>query len=109
MDEQVDDLFNAEGTDDELANAVSDLIEQLGDEAATQMFSDLNMHEIRQIAAMSMLEDDVTQEFIKNYIVFKVSHKRKGRKELINIGESLGSMINTDEERGWRDKIKGMM
>lgn len=106
-----DDLFSVGEQEDQLAQAISDLIEQLGDEESTQMFSELSMHELRQITVLAMLDDDVTRNFVQEYTRRKVSYKRKGRKELIDISQSLGSLVDKMHGDGdrWRDKLKGMI
>lgn len=94
--------------DDGMSKAYSDLIEQLGEEESLKLFSDLNINEIRHLSVLMTTGDDLIQEFSQNYIGLKVSHRRRGRKELIDLSEAFGKAKEALKQSGIASKVKNL-
>lgn len=94
------------GDEDDIAKALSELIQQLGDDTdnVISLFSELTQREIRHLSVLAIQDDDVTKEFVNSYETHKVSHQRRGRKELINIAEAMGSMKD-EEAASLKDRL----
>lgn len=101
-------LQNAlEGSDDDdIARALSELIQQLGDntDSVISLFTELTQREIRHLSVLAIQDDAVTRDFVNSYETHKVSHMRRGRKELINIAEAMGS-LRDDAQDSLKDRI----
>lgn len=91
----------------DIADSLSKLLEDLADEDMYILFSELSEREIKHLSVIGTVgaDDDVTQEFIQNFMRMKVSKNRKGRKELVQIGEAFSGVFETQEE-GRLAKIK---
>ena len=65
-----------------------------------KLLSELNLYEISSVAVIQSVADEtknrILQEFIKNFLYFRVSSGRKGRKELMEIATA----IKQEPEKG---------
>jgi len=77
--------------------AIADLLQILGDKFDNiNVLTELNMREIVFLTVMeainSKLNADVLKKFLHLYKEHKVSHKRRGRKELVAVAKRLGGV-----------------
>lgn len=94
---------------DKIGQALSDLIEKVGDDDVYKMFSETTMEEIRHLSVEMTVGDDITEEFARNYLLLKVAHQRAGRSELLSIADALGSVHKQEEHKTMRDKLRSML
>lgn len=70
--------------------------------------SDLDDSEIRLISALiavaEHINDQMVKTFIENLLVLKVSHMRKGRREIIDLARG----IRDQQQMGWANRIRGV-
>lgn len=94
----------------DIAESLSQLMNHLSDEEQHNLFSELSEKEIKHISVIATAGggDEITEEFLKNYKMLKVSKKRRGRKELVNISEAFSGVFET-QQGGHMDKIKGAL
>lgn len=102
-----------EQTDDsgkDVAESLSQLLETLADEEKTILFSELSEREITHLSVISTVgdEDEVTQNFIDNFMKMKVSKKRRGRKELSDVAQAFASVHET-ENQSRMDRVKSVL
>lgn len=108
MEEEVLNLTEEEDGK-ELAEALSELIEQLADDENIRMFSDLSQEEIRHISVLKSMNDTIIDEFLNEFEALQVSYRRKGRQELIDIAESVGSLASQEEDESRLDRLRGVL
>lgn len=106
--EIVSESLKSNEKDDGMSKAYSELIEQLGEEESLKLFSDLNINEIRHLSVLMTTGDDLINNFSRNYIALKVSHRRRGRKELIDLSEAFGKAKEALKQSGVTDKLKNL-
>lgn len=107
--DKADNILNSSDDDNDLAKALSELIDQLGDTRHIQLFTDLNMREIRHLAVLRTVADDTLNEFTKNYMKLKISNGRLGRKELIDVSDSIGRKAENEAEKSGLHKLRNMI
>lgn len=100
------DLLVNNSSENGLSKAYSDLIEQLGEQQSLKLFSDLTLREIRHLAVLTSTGDELINDFCSNYIALKVSFRRRGRKELIDLSEAFGKARESIQNAGLGSKIK---
>lgn len=101
-----DDLMGSDDSDkNQIAGALSDLIQELRSDENIDFFTDLSMREIRHISVLSIRDDRTTEKFLQNYKALQNSRRRKGRKELIEIAKAIGSVAKTDESQSLRERF----
>lgn len=101
-----DELTSSEDSNEnQIAGALSDLIQELRSDENIDFFTDLSTREIRHISVLSIRSDETTEEFLENYKALQNSRRRKGREELIEIAKAIGSLANKDERQGLKDKL----
>jgi hypothetical protein len=72
--------------------------------------SDLDDSEIRLISALIAVaesddvKDQMLQSFISNLLVLKVSHMRKGRREIIDLARG----IRDQQQMGWANRVRSV-
>lgn len=104
-----DEIFGEDEDDsNEIAEALSDLISELSQEESISLFTDLTQREIRHISVLESLDDKMIQDFLNSYKKHQVANRRKGRKELLEVAESLGVIADKDENRGLADRIRNI-
>lgn len=89
----------------ELATALSELLKELSSEEKDVLFSELTEREIKHISVLETVDDPLMDRFVKNFRNNKVSKRRRGRKELVNVADSLSDLIATEQAGGIKDKI----
>lgn len=84
----------------DIASSLSELLDDLADEDKYILFSELSEREIKHLSVIATVgeNDDITNTFIKNYMRMKVSKRRKGRGELVQIAEAFSGVFQTQEE-----------
>lgn len=110
-DTMTGDVLDLEEEDDkgDIAEALSELIEELASDENIRMFSDLSQQEIKHIAVLKSMNDSVVDEFLEEFESLQVSYRRKGREELIEIAESVGSLASDEEEKSKLQRLKGVL
>lgn len=103
---ELQDALSGGDRENEIAKALSELIQQLGDdkEEVISLFTELTQRELRHLSVLAIQKDGVTEDFVNSYETHKVSHMRRGRKELINIAEAMGS-LREEEQQSLKDKL----
>lgn len=101
--DQDDVMESIEDNDSEvkgIGESLSGLLDDLADEDKNILFSELTEREIKHLSVIATVgrNDDITQEFIDNFTRMKVSKKRRGRKELVQIGEAYSGWDNREGE-----------
>lgn len=101
-----DEITKAEDSkENQIAGALSDLIQELRSDENIDFFTDLSTREIRHISVLSIRSDETTEEFLENYKALQNSRRRKGRKELIEIAKAIGSVAKRDDKDSIRDRL----
>lgn len=103
-------LENTSEEGGDIANSLSELLDDLADEDQYILFSELTEREIKHLSVIATVgdNDEITQTFIQNYMRMKVSKNRKGRGELVQIAEAFSGVFETQEKgrlAGIKDKI----
>lgn len=96
---------NDQSDENQIASALSDLIQELRSEENIDFFTDLSTREIRHISVLSIRSDETTKEFLENYKALQNSRRRKGRKELIEIAKAIGSVAKQNDKDSLRDRL----
>ena len=78
-DEIEETLKEDKTSGDGIADSLSDLLDTLGDEEKHKMFSEVSEREIKHLSVLATTGDDLTKQFIREYMTMKVSKRRKGR------------------------------
>lgn len=105
---RVKDKIEQKGMDsDDITEALSQLLSELSDEEAHNLFSDLTDEEIRHISVLATVgdDDDLTKQFLREFKILKVSKRRRGRKELVKIASAFSGVFETKNE-GKMGKIR---
>lgn len=110
---KVESTFKADmdgGSEHDISESLSQLLDDLADENQHLMFSELTEREIKHLSVIKTAgyNDETTKRFIKQYMTMKISKKRRGREELVKIAESFGDMFQMENE-GRMDKLKNFM
>lgn len=93
-----------------IADSLSDLMDHLSDEEKHLMFSELSDREIKRLSVLRTTGNSLMDDFIRNYMIMKVSRGRKGRKELIEVSDSISNVFGIEESGdGLLDKARGMV
>lgn len=101
-----DELTSSQDSkENQIAGALSDLIQELRSDDNIDFFTDLSTREIRHISVLSIRNDETTKEFLENYKALQNSRRRKGRKELIEIAKAIGSVAKRDDKDSIRDRL----
>lgn len=100
---------NGSKDDKDLATAISELLEELSTEEKDILFSELSPREIKHISVLETIDDPLMDRFVRNFRNNKVSKNRKGRKELVEVADSLSDIIAQKESTGAIDKLKGFI
>lgn len=98
-------------TQGSISQSLSELMENLSDEEQHNLFSELSDREIKHISVIATAggEDELTKEFLRQYKTLKVSKKRRGRKELVNIADAFSSIFEAEQGEGKLSRIRGAM
>lgn len=90
-----------------MSEAFSELLAVLDDEQKYEMFSDINKHELRQLTVMKTLGDEMTEKLVETYMRMKVSYRREGRDEVVEIAKAMGAFNDEEEGMTIAEKIRG--
>jgi len=102
--DKIERALQGEGGEEseDVAKALSNLMELLGDTDSYKMFSEVSNREIKHLSVLSSTGDQLMDEFIKEYLLLKVSHNRAGRSELIDVSNAFAKLHELGE--GGEDK-----
>lgn len=107
--EQVKESLESVGNDGGgIAESLSDLLDSLTDEEQDVLLSELSNEEIKHLSVLETTGDELTNEFIGSFRQMKVSHNRKGRKELIEVADAISAIFEAQEGgklSGMKDKL----
>lgn len=103
-------IENGSNDSGDISESLSQLMDHLSDEEQHNLFSELSEREIKHISVIATAGDgdELTENFLRNYKMLKVSKKRRGRKELVNIAEAFSGVFETQNE-GKMAKMKGAL
>jgi len=104
-----DTLMNSDADKEQLAEALSDLIGHLSSEENLEMFTDLNRSEVSHLSVLRTVGDDVMDDFTRNFMLLKISDGRLGRRELIEVSESVGSQHQEEEGKKTLQGLRNLM
>lgn len=110
---KVERTLKNKGMDDsstDLSESLSDLLNHMTEDEAIYLLSDLSLFEIQKLVAISTVgkKNPVMKQFVEDYASMKVSHKRRGRKELVKIADAFSGIFQM-EQGGITEKLKGMV
>lgn len=94
----------------DIANSLSELLDDLADEDQYILFSELTEREIKHLSVIATVgeDDEITERFIQQFMKMKISKRRKGRKELVEIANAFSGVFETQQEgriQGLRNKL----
>lgn len=102
--------FESSNDGSDIAGSLSNLLDDLADEDKYILFSELTPREIKHLSVIATVgqNDDITEAFIENFMRMKVSNRRKGRRELVQIAEAFSGVYETEKE-GKLSRIRGKL
>lgn len=95
--------------DTDLATALSELLAELSSTEKDVLFSELSEREIKHISVLETIDDQLMDDFVTNFRNNKVSKKRRGRKELVDVADSLSDLIAQKETQSLTEKAKSLI
>lgn len=106
----IDSIENTGNEGGGIAESLSELIQDLSDREKHIVLSELSEREIKHLSVIKTTgkNDEITEQFVKDYMTMKISKKRRGRKELVKIGEAFSTLFES-EEKGRMDRLRGMV
>lgn len=93
-----------------IADSLTDLMEHLSDDERHKMFSELSKNEIKHLSVLATLDDDLMNDFIREYMTIMISHKRRGRKEHTELATAFSDIFGLQEsDSGLIDRAKSLV
>lgn len=106
--DSVADLMKGEEDTDHVAQALSSAMDNLDNVDVITLFTELDMEEIKILSVLKSVDNELLHQFADEYMEQKVSHKRQGRKELIQVAEAFSNIWGQEQESRL-DKLRSKM